>query len=58
MGCPFCGLVFNAALNAGAGAIAGSVANHIRARHPVEATVVGLVGGAVILWLLYLLFKL
>ena len=58
MGCPFCGLVFNAALNAGAGAVAGSWANHIRARHPAEATVISLVGGAMIVYLAYQLFKL
>ena len=58
MGCPFCGLVFNAALNAGAGAVAGSMANHLQARHPLEAAVVGLVGGAAIVYLVYLLLKL
>ncbi len=58
MGCPFCGFVFNAALNAGAGAVAGSLAKHVAARHPVEAAVIGLVGGAVIVYLVYLFFRL
>ncbi len=51
MPCPFCGAVFNLGLNAGAGALAGAWANHIRARHPKEALIVSFFGGAFLIWL-------
>jgi hypothetical protein len=57
MGCPFCGLVFNAGLSYGAGTVAGACANHIRVRHPKEAFLMSLVGGTLITYLITRMLK-
>lgn len=58
MVCPLCGAGLNLALNYGAGVMANSLANHIRARHPQAATAVVIIGGAVIAAVLYWLVRL
>ncbi len=57
MSCPFCGVAFNIALDAGAGTVAGTYASHIRAQHPKEAFVVSVIGGTVLLYVISRIFK-